>query len=217
MDKKNTRATAFQKIITQAKKTQAANRPITEKKATIPDEILERAKASVIKVKNDTNASSLSVETDMSKILKHDYRESIYDKDAIMINPDVFNPYLDASASPLPVSHEVISFIYSLDGRAEGAKSTSDYDEQWNKDKCIFTSWRPFFPYPYCFIDKEILEIDKSLEDVTGIHFKHINRDDTEKRKKNLGQISIKDQQGSCIEDFFNKEDLFNQIKRSIK
>ena len=59
MDKKNTRATAFQKIITQAKKTQAANRPITEKKATIPDEILERAKASVIKVKNDTNASSL--------------------------------------------------------------------------------------------------------------------------------------------------------------
>lgn len=214
MEKKNTRTTAFSKITTHAKKTQAANRPITEKKATIPDEILERAKAS-IKVKNDTNASSLSVETDMSKILKHDYRESIYDKDAIMINPDVFNPYLDASASPLPVSPEVISFVYSLDGQAEGAKSTSDYDEQWKKDKCIFTSWCPFYPNrdPYCFIDKEILEIDKSFEEVTGINKWHNGKGINEtgpagydpERNKIMEQTIVKNHQFVSILDSLNK------------
>jgi hypothetical protein len=203
------------------KKTQAANRPITEKKATIPDEILERAKAEVelkfgIKVRSSWDGRT-SREWDPRKKA---FKVANPNSDTVgypTLNPDFLNPYLNASKSPLPVSPEVISFVYSLDGQAEGAKSTSDYDEQWKKDKCIFTSWCPFYPNrdPYCFIDKEILEIDKSFEEVTGINKWHNGKGINEispagydlERNKIMEQTIAKNHQFVSILDSLNKTD----------
>ncbi|MBR6123597.1 hypothetical protein IKQ19_08410 [Candidatus Saccharibacteria bacterium] len=219
MEKKNSRTTAFSKITTHAQKTQAANRPITEKKATIPDEILERAKAEVelkfgIKVRSSWDGRT-SREWDPRK---NAFKVADPNSDTVCyptLNPDFLNPYLNASKSPLPVSPEVISFIYSLDGQAEEAKSTSDYDEQWKKDKCIFTSWCPYWGYSYCFIDKEILEIDKSREEVTGIKIWYKDKSINEinpagydpERNKIMEQTIAKNHQFVSILDSLNKTD----------
>lgn len=64
----------------------------------------------------------------------------------------IFNPYLEASGSILPVSPEVISFVYSLDGRACDTSNPKSFDNQW-KRSCFYTN-----PKFRLFFTKDILE-----------------------------------------------------------
>lgn len=48
----------------------------------------------------------------------------------VVLTDDMFS---EASTAILPVSPAIINFLYSLDGRAMGAKSYKNFDEQWNR------------------------------------------------------------------------------------
>ena len=159
MEKKATRAAAITKVATRAKPAQAAvrtataiktaqavNRPAANTKAAAQKELLEKAKGLI---KTDRGIKTLP------GVIGHTGGRGVrpglaeFDPGSVKgpggritpphINPDILNPYLTASGSILPVSPAVISFVYSLDGQAKGAKSPSDYDEQWKK--CVFCSW----------------------------------------------------------------------------
>ena len=131
MEKKDTRTAAALRAAVRAKSAQVANSAATTARVKSAKDLLDKTKRSVIldaAIERNKNIPGV--------ITTYPPRGTTPSQTTTPTKP---NPYLTASRSTLPVSPEVISFVYSLDGQAKGAKSPSDYDEQWKK--CVFCSW----------------------------------------------------------------------------
>lgn len=159
MEKKDTRTAAALRAAVRTKSAQAANSSATTARVKSTKDLLEKMKLPEL-----IEAANQGKRSFPGNITTYPPRAATHTPTATPTQtktPTKPNPYLTASRSTLPVSPEVISFVYSLDGQAKGAKSPSDYDEQWKK--CVFCSWHSGLPlYDNSFFEKEILEKEKS-------------------------------------------------------
>lgn len=131
MEKKDTRTAAALRAAVRAKSAQAANSSATTARVKSTKDLIEKMKLPEL-----IEAANQGKRSFPGNITTYPPRAATPTQTKTPTKP---NPYLTASGSILPVSPEVISFVYSLDGQAKGAKSPSDYDEQWKK--CVFCSW----------------------------------------------------------------------------